>query len=124
VQKQFPDSKVREQLHPWHLRPGQVCEPFSSPIAKHPLGLLTKHGIYFYTSINITAQGWRRAAKKMTSGFVTDKRIEGGLSVYTAPPGTARHIVPMSFGRASVRWVQVSALRSNPLVITLEQKVV
>jgi hypothetical protein len=38
-----------------------------------------------FVLLSITAQGWRRAAKKMTSGFVTDKRIEGGLSVYTAP---------------------------------------
>jgi hypothetical protein len=85
---------------------------------------LNPRPIFIFVLPIITAQGWRRSAKKMTSGFVTDKRIEGGLSVYTAPPGTARHIVPMSFGRASVRWVQVSALRSNPLVTTRERKVV
>jgi hypothetical protein len=56
-----------------------------SAIAKHPLGLHPNEETYSFTNPNITAQGWRRAAKKMTSGFVTDKRIEGGLSVYTAP---------------------------------------
>jgi len=31
--------------------------------------------------------------------------VPTGLLTCTAPPGTARHIVPMSFGRAGVRCV-------------------